>query len=115
MPRSIAEERLLDALMNEPLPGWDLTTQYPFDKERRWTFDFAFPSQKLAVECEGSYHRTHKGHRKDCEKFTEAARQGWRVMRFYSTNHARAAEWAALIREALCCPPKAPDRRASSG
>lgn len=37
MPRtSKAEECLAAALEAQPLPGWDLTREYPFDKARRW-------------------------------------------------------------------------------
>lgn len=93
------------ALEAEPIPGWDLTAQYQFDPVRRWSFDFAFPSQRLAVEVEGRSHCTYAGHRKDCEKMNEAALQGWRVLRFPAAQKSRAAEWAALIREALCSPP----------
>lgn len=102
---SQAEECLAKALEAEPLPGWDLVRQYRFHPTRRWTFDFAFPSQRLAVEVEGHYHKTHAGHRSDCEKFNEAARAGWRVLRFPANLSRNAPEWAALIRECLLCPP----------
>lgn len=103
--RSEAEECLADALARSPLPGWDLVREYLFDPSRRWAFDFAFPSQKLAMEVEGQYHRTYKGHASDCEKFTAAAAQGWRVLRFVASQKRRAPEWAELIREVLCSPP----------
>lgn len=93
--------------MLNPLPEWDLCTEYVFDASRNWRFDFAFPSQKLAVEVEGRYHCTYAGHRKDCEKFTAAAMAGWRVMHFPAAQKAKAAEWAALIVEALCFSPAA--------
>lgn len=102
---SAGEDALAAALEAEPLPGWDLVREYEFDPARKWKFDFAFPSQKLAAEVEGRYHRTWAGHRNDCEKFNEAARQGWRVLRFPTDQSRRASEWAALIREVLCCPP----------
>lgn len=107
MPRSKAEECLAAALEAEPLPGWDLTREYPFDKRRRWRFDFAFPSQKLAVEVDGQRHRTFKGQRTDSEKFNEATRQGWRVLRCTadSVSTVKARQFVALIREVLCCPP----------
>ncbi len=108
MPRtSKAEECLAAALAEQPLPGWDLTREYPFDKGRRWKFDFAFPSQKLAIEVDGRYHRTHKGQHADSEKFNEATRQGWRVLRLPSDHlsKVKAAAFVKLVHEVLCCPP----------
>ncbi len=100
---SLGEECLAAALEADPLEGWDLTRQYRFEPSRRWTFDFAFPSQKLAMEVEGLYHKTHAGHRSDCEKFNEAVAQGWRVLRFPAAQARRhARQWVALIREILC-------------
>lgn len=107
-PVSDAEERLAAALAADPLPGWDLVREHPFHERRRWRFDFAFPSQRLAVEVEGRYHCTYAGHRSDCEKLNEAIRQGWRVLRFPAAQKARAAEWAELIREVLLAPPEPP-------
>jgi very-short-patch-repair endonuclease len=108
MPRtSKAEECLAAALEEQALPGWDLTREYPFDKGRRWKFDFAFPSQRLAIEVDGRYHRTFKGQRNDSEKFNEAVRQGWRVLRLPADRATppKAKEFVALILEVLCCPP----------
>lgn len=111
MPRSKAEECLADALAEQPLPGWDLTREYPFDKARKWKFDFAFPSQRLAIEVNGAgRHQSFKGMASDYEKWNEAVRQGWRVLLFRAGEKYKAPAWAALIREVLCCPPSsAPD------
>lgn len=103
---SKGEECLAAALEADPLPGWDLIRQYKFDSTRRWTFDFAWPSQKLAIEVEGQYHRTHKGQKADGDKFNEAVRQGWRVLRTPAQlSGVKARALAALAREILCCPP----------
>jgi very-short-patch-repair endonuclease len=99
---SDGEKALAEALEAEPLPGWDLQTEYRFDDVRRWRFDFAFPSVKLAIEVEGKAHYHAKRHKTDCEKLNEALRQGWRVLRFPNSERKKAAEWAALIREVLC-------------
>lgn len=104
---SDAEEALYEALLAEPLAGWDLVREYQFDPERRWRFDFAFPSQRLAVEVDGARHRTHRGQSSDCEKGNAAVLAGWRVLHFVSGEKRKAAEWAALIREALCFTPAA--------
>ena len=103
---SKAEECLAAALEADPLPGWDLTPQYKFDSTRGWTFDFAWPSQKLAIEVEGHRHRTFAGQKKDSEKFNEAVRQGWRVLRTPAQlSGVKARALAELAREILCCPP----------
>jgi very-short-patch-repair endonuclease len=100
-----AEDALAEALAADPIPGWDLTREYRFHPDRRWRFDFAFPSVRVAVEVDGKRHRTYSGIRSDCEKLNEAARLGWRVLRFPSDQRRRASEWADLIREDLCLPP----------
>lgn len=101
--RSRAEEDLAAALQRVALPGWDLVREYRFHPERRWRWDFAFPSQKLAIEVDGrGRHQTVAGVRSDCEKMNEATRLGWRVLRFPATDRDHAAEWAALIVELLC-------------
>lgn len=103
---SKGEACLLAALEAEPVPGWDLTPQHKFDATRRWTFDFAWPSQKLAIEVEGQRHRTHAGQITDSEKFNEAVRQGWRVLRSPARmSQAKARELVSLVWEILCCPP----------
>ena len=61
--------------------------EYKFDKKRGWRFDFAFPSVKVAIECEGltytgGRHQRPEGYSNDCEKYNEAAIQDWKVFRF---------------------------------
>ena len=61
--------------------------EYRFDSKRRWRYDFAWPSLKVAAECEGGTwtggrHTTGKGFAADCEKYNTAALQGWQVFRF---------------------------------
>lgn len=58
--------------------------EHRFHPTRKWRFDFAWPSHKLAVEVEGGGGRHHSfaGHHADCDKYNEAVRLGWRVMRF---------------------------------
>lgn len=102
---SKGEECLAAALEADPLEGWDLVREYRFHPERKWSFDFAFPSQRLAVEVDGKRHRTAKGQRDDAEKLNEALRRGWRVLHFPSDQWRKAADWAALVLEVLCCPP----------
>lgn len=107
MPRSKAEECLAAALEAEPLPGWDLVREYRFDASRKWSFDFAFPSQRLAIEVDGRRHRTMRGQRTDSEKLNEAVRQGWRILHAPASGMSgvKARELVRLVWELLCCPP----------
>lgn len=62
------------------------TTEYEFHHERKWRFDFAWPAHRVALEVEGGIwtegrHTRGSGFLKDMEKYNEAARLGWRVMR----------------------------------
>jgi very-short-patch-repair endonuclease len=60
--------------------------QVRFDAERRWKFDLAWPAQLVACEVDGATyadgrHNRGDGIHNDCEKFSTAAAQGWRVLR----------------------------------
>ena len=61
--------------------------EYRFDPKRRWRFDFAWPSLKLAVEIEGGVwirgrHVRPVGYLADLEKYNRAVVLGWRVLRY---------------------------------
>jgi very-short-patch-repair endonuclease len=61
--------------------------EYRFDPERRWRFDFAWPSLKIAVEIEGGVwirgrHVRPVGYLGDLEKYNRAVVLGWRVLRY---------------------------------
>ncbi len=59
--------------------------EYRFHPVRRWRFDFAWPAQKLALECDGGQWKRNGGrHARDSdrEKLNAAAILGWRVMRY---------------------------------
>jgi very-short-patch-repair endonuclease len=64
--------------------------EHYFAKPRRWRFDFAFPSLKLAIEIDGATwsggrHTRGGGFDADCEKLNTAALMGWTVLRFSGT------------------------------
>jgi len=62
-------------------------TEYRFHPQRKWRFDIAWPSLRLAVEIEGGIHGGRGRHirpvgfKLDAEKYNEAAIMGWRVIR----------------------------------
>lgn len=91
---AVAATLLLHMHTSELLAGADLEQEYRFHPERRWRFDFAIPSIKLAMEIDGGNRiavvsRGGKAvavgrHTADAdyEKLCEAAILGWRVLRF---------------------------------
>ena len=66
--------------------GVEPVREYRFHPERRWRFDFAFPTARVAVEIEGNAWHVRGGGRhmqdSDMEKYNEAAAAGWRILRF---------------------------------
>lgn len=59
--------------------------QHYFARPRKWRFDWAWPSVKVAVEVHGGEwsggrHGTGSGIVADCEKARAAARLGWIVL-----------------------------------
>jgi hypothetical protein len=65
-----------------PVPA----AEYRFHALRRWKFDWAFPTQRIAVEQEGGAfvqgrHSRGAGFVKDLEKYAEALCLGGRVLR----------------------------------
>ncbi len=67
--------------------------EYRFDKIRRFRFDYAYPSIKLALEIEGGIytkqaHGSIKGILRDIEKYNLAVMQGWRVLRIIPDEYS---------------------------
>jgi very-short-patch-repair endonuclease len=70
-----------------------LEKEYTFARPRRWRFDFALPSHKIAIEIEGGVwsdgrHMRGTGFNNDCDKYNTATVLGWRVLRF-TEKHLR--------------------------
>lgn len=64
-----------------------METEYRFDEEREWRFDWAIRAFKIAIEYEGLFseksgHTTVTGYTGDTEKYNAAAAAGWTVIRF---------------------------------
>lgn len=80
--------------------------EFTFMPKRRFRFDFAWPEQKLAAECEGGIwtggrHTRGRGFEDDCLKYSEAALLGWKVLRF-TEDHIRSGVALAMIERGLC-------------
>ena len=68
--------------------------EHVFAPPRKWRFDWAIPSHRVAIEWEGifagkSRHTTLGGYSKDAEKYNKAEILGWIVLRF-TAMHSRA-------------------------
>ncbi len=85
----------------ELYPDIDLYSEYQFDPKRRYRFDFAHLDAKVAIEVQGGIYQPNLGHssiagiKRDCEKFSLAASQGWLV--FPLTDNMIDDSWLALI------------------
>jgi very-short-patch-repair endonuclease len=81
--------------------------EYRFHPSRRWRFDFAWPAQRVAVECEGGVwvkgrHVRGQGFIRDCWKYSNAAALGWLVLRCTPKMlHEDGAGFVELVRQAL--------------
>lgn len=67
-------------------PGRGLRERLKRAGLRDWRFDFAWPEQMVAVECEGGIytrqaHGSISGILRDIEKYNAATSLGWRVFR----------------------------------
>lgn len=79
--------------------------EYRFAPPRRWRFDYAWLPQRLALEVEGGIwiggrHVRGRGYENDCEKYSEAALRGWRVLRV-TPAMLRDGRAAAMLERAL--------------
>ena len=79
--------------------------EHKFHPKRKWRLDFAWPAQKVALECEGAVwtggrHVSGSGFTEDCTKYAEATLLGWRVFRATSA-HVKSGEAVRWIQEAL--------------
>jgi hypothetical protein len=104
-PRWHSDWRL--QLESQSIPNW--TEQYHFAVPwgRKWAFDFAWPTQRLAVELEGGIwrkgggaHSHPLGIERDIDKYNHAMLTGWRVLRVTS-KHVKSGEGYRMLLEAL--------------
>ena len=78
--KSKGEETLARDMAIDGLP---FVRQYRFHAKRKWTADFALIHERILIEVEGmgGRHQTMEGFRKDAEKYLEATKDGWIVIR----------------------------------
>lgn len=72
--------------------GIEHVCEHKFHEKRRFRFDIAILSMKVAIEYEGinsakSRHTSVTGYSKDCEKYNLATVEGWRVLRYTALNY----------------------------
>lgn len=75
--------------------------EYRFHDTRKWRFDFAFPRHKVAIEIEGGVwtkgrHTRGSGFVKDMEKYNEATRLGWRILRFTPSDLGKTSTFETI-------------------
>lgn len=78
------------------LPGVEVVKELPFHDARKWRFDYAMPSVKVAIEIDGGVweygrHNRPQGYINDMEKLNTAASMGWLVLRFTTDDRLKAA------------------------
>ena len=81
----IVQNRLERTLLGKP------DSEYQFHPTRKWRFDFAYPKYRIAVEAEGGIwvggaHSRGAHFNSDSEKYNEAVKLGWRVLRYTSNT-----------------------------
>jgi very-short-patch-repair endonuclease len=100
---SSLEMELERQLEDRKIGGYE--REYRFHPERRWRFDYAWPSAKVAVECDGGIytqgrHSRGPGQEADNEKLNKAATLGWVVLRF-GPKAIKSGEAVGVIETAL--------------
>lgn len=79
--------------------------EHRFHPVRRFRFDLAWPTHRVAVEVDGGVftggrHARGAGIRRDAEKFSEAAALGWRVLRVLP-EHVESGQAVGWLERAL--------------
>jgi len=82
--RQIIDQAFTDRCVEAGLP--DPCMEHQFHPDRKWRFDYAWSGTKVALEVEGGVwtagrHVRGKGFLGDVEKYNEAGRLGWIVLK----------------------------------
>lgn len=103
---SILEAWLLAEIQRAGLP--EPVREFRFHSKRRWRFDFCWPEQRIAAECDGGSwiygrHNRPAGFARDLEKMNHAMLSGWKVLRF-TTEMIADGRALQMLRAALKMP-----------
>jgi very-short-patch-repair endonuclease len=81
-------ERLFLTQWLERYPDLKPLLQVKFHPKRNWTFDFCWPTQKIAIEVQGMGpgHCSLRGMTGDYDKLLAALLRGWRIV-YLTTTH----------------------------
>lgn len=87
------------------IPGVEVVKEYLFHPDRKWRFDYAIPSHKVAIEIDGAVwtmgrHNRPEGYINDMEKLNTAASMGWLVLRFTTDDRLKVST-LRLIKETI--------------
>ena len=97
------ERKIPDQIKMYGLP--EPETQAMLIPGRKWRWDMAWPSKRLAVEIQGGIwthgkHGRGSGIIQDMDKLNAATLAGWRVLQF-AVNHVDSGEAVATIEKAI--------------
>ncbi len=75
----------------------DFVEEHKFHPTRKWRFDFAIPEKMIGIEYEGLFskksgHTTIDGFLSDVEKYNEAVKLGWKILRYTVKSYKRVIE-----------------------
>ena len=92
-------------LLQSRFKGVEIEKEFRFHPTRRWRFDYAVPSLKIAVEVDGGVwtggrHINPAGYINDMEKLNNAAAMGWLVLRI-TTDDRFAIKTYELIKQTI--------------
>lgn len=99
------DELLWQLRATDPIQAALALREHRFHPTRKWRFDLAWPIRRVAVEVDGGAfiagrHARGAGIRGDCEKFSEAAALGWRVLRVLP-EHVESGQALTWLEKAL--------------
>jgi len=103
LPAALAERAFFEALRSARLPIPD--AEYRFAPPRKWAFDYAWITQRIALEVErGAWtrgrHTRGVGYMKDLIKYNEASVRGWTLIRVTPQMFVRP-ETVELVQRAI--------------
>jgi hypothetical protein len=100
---SALEQALDDQMAEAGIPA--PVGEYKAIEGRRFRWDFAWPEQKLLVECQGAIwvrggHSTGVGITRDAEKINIATLNGWRTL-IFTAEHIKSGQALEWVKQAL--------------